>query len=112
MGSWLGSIISSIIFGAVIGALARLILPGRQNISVPTTIIAGMIAAFVGTLIARLFGFNDTKGVDWWQLIIQVALALVAVTFAARRFSTSHSNVTPPRPPTSAPPSGFNPTGT
>jgi uncharacterized membrane protein YeaQ/YmgE (transglycosylase-associated protein family) len=86
MGSWLGSIISSIIGGAVIGSLARLILPGRQNISLPTTILAGMVAAFAGTLVARIFGFHDTAGFDWWERIIQVVFALVAVTYAARRF--------------------------
>jgi uncharacterized membrane protein YeaQ/YmgE (transglycosylase-associated protein family) len=97
--SWLWSVISSIIFGAVIGALARLILPGRQNISVPMTIIAGMVAAFVGSLIARAFGWNDTKGVDWLELIIQLVLAVVAVSFVARRWSrpsTSSSSTTPP----------------
>jgi uncharacterized membrane protein YeaQ/YmgE (transglycosylase-associated protein family) len=82
----ISDILSSIVVGAILGAVARFILPGKQNISVPTTIIAGMIAAFVGTLIARLFGFHDTKGIDWWERIIQVGLALVAITFAAQRF--------------------------
>lgn len=86
MGSWFGSIISSIIAGVIFGSLARLILPGKQNISVFTTIVAGAIAAFVGTLIARIFGFHDTRGIDWWERIIQVILAIIAVAYAARRF--------------------------
>ncbi len=84
-------IVSSIILGAILGGLARLILPGKQNISVLTTVIAGMVAAFVGTLIARLFGYNDTKGVDWWELLTQIVLALVAVSFAAQRFQAGRS---------------------
>jgi uncharacterized membrane protein YeaQ/YmgE (transglycosylase-associated protein family) len=91
MGSWLGSIISSIIAGAILGALARLILPGRQNISIPTTVIAGMIAAFAGSLIARIFGFNDTSGVDWWELFLQIVLAIIAVTYAAKKFPAKNS---------------------
>ncbi|HEY2793121.1 MAG TPA: hypothetical protein VGJ28_12215, partial [Micromonosporaceae bacterium] len=71
----IGNIISSIVIGAVLGALARFILPGKQNISIPTTIIAGMAAAFVGWAIAAIFGFNDTKGFDWWERILQVVLA-------------------------------------
>lgn len=95
MGSWLGSIISSIIGGAIIGGLARLILPGRQNISLPTTILAGIVAAFLGTLVARIFGFHDTKGIDWWERIIQVVFALIAVSYAARRFpAKAHSTPT------------------
>jgi uncharacterized membrane protein YeaQ/YmgE (transglycosylase-associated protein family) len=82
----IGNIVSSIVIGAVLGVLARFILPGKQNISIPTTVIAGMVAAFVGWLIAAIFGFNDTKGFDWWERIVQVVLALVAVTFAANRF--------------------------
>lgn len=92
MGSWIGSIVTSIVFGGILGALARLILPGKQNISIGTTILAGIVAAFVGSLIARLFGFNDTKGIDWLELILQVVLALIAVTLAARRYpDKSHS---------------------
>ncbi len=86
MGSWLASIISSIILGAILGSLARLILPGKQNISVVTTVVAGIIAAFVGSLIARIFGFNDTRGIDWWEWFLQIVLALVAVSVAAQRF--------------------------
>ena len=99
MGSWLGSIISSIIGGAIIGALARLILPGKQNISLTVTVIAGMVAAFLGTLVARIFGFHDTKGIDWWERIIQVIFALIAVSFAARRFPRKTQTTTGPGSP-------------
>jgi uncharacterized membrane protein YeaQ/YmgE (transglycosylase-associated protein family) len=90
----IGNIISSIVIGAVLGALARFILPGKQNISVPTTIIAGMAAAFVGWAIAAIFGFNDTKGIDWWERILQVVLALIAVTIAAQRFPAKSRTTT------------------
>lgn len=95
MGSWLGSIISSIIAGGIFGGLARLLLPGRQNISVLTTVLAGMVAAFLGTLVARIFGFHDTRGFDWWERIIQVVFAVVAVSYAARRFPAKVHPATP-----------------
>jgi uncharacterized membrane protein YeaQ/YmgE (transglycosylase-associated protein family) len=95
----IGNIISSIILGAVLGALARFILPGKQNISLLTTVLAGMVAAFVGTLIARLFGYHDTKGIDWWELITQIVLAVAAVTFAAQRFPAKHKPTTGANPP-------------
>ena len=63
----IGDILTSIIGGAILGRLARFILPGKQNISIITTVLAGIIAAFVGTLIARLFGFDHTAGIDWWK---------------------------------------------
>ncbi|MDA0566549.1 GlsB/YeaQ/YmgE family stress response membrane protein [Streptomonospora sp. S1-112] len=73
------SIISALIIGLIIGVLARLILPGKQNISIWLTILVGMVAAIIGTLIAGLFGYADTPGVDWWELITQLALAIVGV---------------------------------
>lgn len=80
----IGSIISAIVVGIIIGLLGRLVAPGKQNISLLVTMIVGIIAAFVGTLIANALGVGDTKGIDWIELIIQVALAAVGVTIAAR----------------------------
>ncbi len=72
-------IISGIIIGLIIGVLARMILPGKQRIGIWLTIAVGVVAALVGTLIASWFGVNDTKGIDWIELIIQLVLAMVGV---------------------------------
>ncbi|MEU6743212.1 GlsB/YeaQ/YmgE family stress response membrane protein [Streptosporangium sandarakinum] len=80
----LGSIIAAIIIGAVIGALARLILPGRQNISIGMTVIVGIVAALVGTAIAAALGLADTPGIDWWEHLIQLALAVIGVLAVAQ----------------------------
>ncbi len=79
----LGSIIGALIIGIILGALARLILPGRQNIPIWLTILVGIVAAFVGTLIARAIGVADTSGFDWWEHIIQLALAVVGIGLVA-----------------------------
>ncbi|MEV4250287.1 GlsB/YeaQ/YmgE family stress response membrane protein [Streptosporangium canum] len=75
----IGSIVSAIVIGAIIGALARLIIPGRQNLSIGLTLIVGIVAALIGTLIAALLGFANTRGIDWWEHILQLALAVVGV---------------------------------
>ncbi len=49
-------IITAIIIGAIIGALGRLVIPGKQNIPIWLTIVIGIVAAFIGTFIARAFG--------------------------------------------------------
>ena len=49
-------IITAIVVGAIIGALARLILPGRQNIPIWLTIVVGIVAAVIGTFLARAMG--------------------------------------------------------
>jgi uncharacterized membrane protein YeaQ/YmgE (transglycosylase-associated protein family) len=79
----IGGIISAIIVGLIIGALGRLVVPGRQNIPIWLTIVIGIVAALIGTAIARVFGWANTPGVDWIELIIQVVLAAVGVALVA-----------------------------
>jgi uncharacterized membrane protein YeaQ/YmgE (transglycosylase-associated protein family) len=77
------AIISAIVVGAIVGVLGRLVVPGRQNISVLVTVLIGIVAALVGTLIARWIGVSDTNGIDWIQLLIQVVLAAIGVAVVA-----------------------------
>ena len=76
-------IITAIIIGLIIGALGRLVVPGKQNIPIWLTILIGIVAAIVGTFIAAALGVADTRGIDWIELIIQVALAAAGVSLVA-----------------------------
>jgi uncharacterized membrane protein YeaQ/YmgE (transglycosylase-associated protein family) len=76
-------IITAIIVGLIIGALGRLVVPGKQNIPIWLTILIGIVAALIGTFIASALGVNDTRGIDWIELIIQIVLAAVGVSIAA-----------------------------
>jgi len=77
-------IISAIIVGIVIGALGRLVLPGKQRISIWLTMLIGIITALLGTAIAGALGVADTRGIDWIELAIQVALAAGGVALVTR----------------------------
>ncbi len=81
----ISAIISAIVVGAIIGALGRLIVPGRQSISIWVTIAIGIVAALIGTFIAQAVGVATTNGIDWIELVIQVALAAVGVSLVAGR---------------------------
>jgi uncharacterized membrane protein YeaQ/YmgE (transglycosylase-associated protein family) len=74
-----GGIISAIVVGLIIGALGRLVVPGKQHIPIWLTIVVGIVAALIGTAIARGAGWADTDGVDWIEIAIQVVLAAVGV---------------------------------
>ncbi|GHJ40905.1 membrane protein [Streptomyces sp. TS71-3] len=84
LGMGIAGVFSAIVIGIVIGVLGRLVVPGRQHIGVIWTILVGIVAAFVGTGIAAAFGVADTKGIDWIEIVIQVVLAAVGVTFLDR----------------------------
>jgi uncharacterized membrane protein YeaQ/YmgE (transglycosylase-associated protein family) len=79
----IGGIISAIIIGAILGVVGRVVAPGRQPIPWWLTILVGIVAAFIGTFIARLFGVADTNGIDWIEIILQVIVAAIGVTIAA-----------------------------
>ena len=72
-------IITALIVGLIIGALGRLVVPGKQNIPIWLTMVIGVVAALLGTVIARAFGVESTSGIDWIELLFQVLLAAVGV---------------------------------
>jgi uncharacterized membrane protein YeaQ/YmgE (transglycosylase-associated protein family) len=79
----LGSIIGLLIAGVILGFLGRLIAPGEQKIPVWLTIVAGIVGALVGYLVATWVGVRYTGGFDWWRHIFQVIAAVLAVMLAA-----------------------------
>ena len=62
----IGTIIASIIVGLIIGALGRLLVPGKQNISIIVTIIIGIVAnLIVGWGLGAIFGYSNSNGNDY-----------------------------------------------
>jgi uncharacterized membrane protein YeaQ/YmgE (transglycosylase-associated protein family) len=81
-------IITAVVIGAIIGALARLILPGRQNIPIWLTIVVGIVAAVIGTFLARAVGISTaTSGIDWLELLVQLVVAVGGVALVAGIYS-------------------------
>ena len=74
IGFW--DIVWYIIAGLVIGALARLILPGKQAMSIWMTILLGVVAAIIGGILWNAI-FPDNEGVAWIGSIIVAVLLLV-----------------------------------
>jgi len=66
--------IGFLVAGLIIGALARLIKPGKQHLGVLATLVLGLVGSLIGGLIAQLFGTGDI-----WELnILGFVLAVVA----------------------------------
>jgi len=66
--------IGFIIAGLIIGALARLIKPGKQNLGILATLGLGLVGSVIGGLIAWLLG----TGSIWELNILGFVLAVVA----------------------------------
>jgi uncharacterized membrane protein YeaQ/YmgE (transglycosylase-associated protein family) len=76
---WISTIIVALLAGLILGPLARLLVPGKQNIGVVLTVLVGAGAALVGGIIATALGVGETSGIDWIKHLIQVVLAVLGV---------------------------------
>jgi uncharacterized membrane protein YeaQ/YmgE (transglycosylase-associated protein family) len=76
-------IITAIVFGLIIGALARLVVPGKQNIPIWLTIVIGIVGALIGTVIYRYLISPDSSGFNIIEVILQVVVAALGVFLVA-----------------------------
>jgi len=81
-------VVSMLVIGAVVGPLGRLLVPARRSIPTGFTVLIGVLAAFVGSLLARAVGIpTATSGIDWLELLIQVIVAAVGVLSVANLYA-------------------------
>jgi len=84
--------IGFIVFGLVVGALARLIKPGRQNLSLLATLGLGLVGSVIGGTVAWLLGTGTIWELDFLGAVVAIvaAVALVGTAEAVTSKSSSH----------------------
>lgn len=85
------NIVWMLIAGAVVGVIARLLLPGRQAIPWWAVVGAGVVGMLIGDLLAGALGVDDTRGIDWIRHVLQLAAAIGAVGLTAGLMGRSTS---------------------
>ncbi|HEY7535249.1 MAG TPA: GlsB/YeaQ/YmgE family stress response membrane protein [Thermodesulfobacteriota bacterium] len=70
-------IISWIVLGLIAGAIAKLILPGKDPGGIIVTIIIGIIGALIGGFIGTRLGFGEPTGINLHSLLIAVAGSII-----------------------------------
>jgi uncharacterized membrane protein YeaQ/YmgE (transglycosylase-associated protein family) len=90
-----GSIILAIVVGAIVGLVARLVMPGRQNVGMIMTVVIGAVGALIGSVVASQFGYHNANGgIAWIPFFIGVAVAIVLIaayeTLTGRRGTRLH----------------------
>jgi uncharacterized membrane protein YeaQ/YmgE (transglycosylase-associated protein family) len=79
-----GSIVSTIVVGLVVGAIAKLLMPGKDPGGFIVTILIGIAGAFVGTWIGRMFaGENYVAG--WIMSIVGAMILLLLYRLIKRK---------------------------
>lgn len=88
----IGTIISAIVVGLIVGALARLVLPGKQNIGVIMTVILGALGSFIGSWLTYKLGYNNSNG-GWEVVPFVVGIVVAAVLIAGFVAATGRRTV-------------------
>ena len=81
----LGDILAYIIFGFIVGALARFVLPGRRHLGCIATILAGIAGSFIAGIIVRALTGNQSYKPGWIASILGAMLVVWLVTRSQRR---------------------------
>jgi uncharacterized membrane protein YeaQ/YmgE (transglycosylase-associated protein family) len=75
----LGTILLYVLIGAVVGIIARLLIPGTGGMGWVVTIVVGVLGAVIGGWLAGAV-FEETEGVDWIASILVAALLVWIVS--------------------------------
>lgn len=75
-------ILGLIIVGLIIGALARLLKPGRQSMSILATMGLGIVGAIIGGIIADVLNVGSVFELNFWGFVFAVIAAVLLVGVA------------------------------
>lgn len=84
----IGTIVGAIVVGLIVGALARLVMPGKQDIGIVMTTLLGALGSLVGSWLTYKFGYTNANG--GFEIIpflvgIIVAIGLIAAYLGVTR---------------------------
>lgn len=71
--------IGFIVAGLIIGALARLIKPGKQNLGLLATLLLGLVGSVIGGVVASLLGTGDIFELNFLGFVVAVIASVLLV---------------------------------
>lgn len=85
------AILGFLVFGLIIGAVARLIKPGKQNLSILATLGLGVVGSVIGGVLASLIGTGKITELDFLGTVFAVIAAVLLVGTAEALTGRSNS---------------------
>lgn len=80
----MSGIIGFIVFGLVVGVLARLLVPGRQALTLGMTLLLGVIGSIIGGVVANALGTGDVFELNFIGAVVAIAAAVVLIVIGER----------------------------
>lgn len=80
--------IGFIVFGLVVGVVARLLLPGRQHLSLVLTLLIGLVGSVIGGVVANALGTGDIFELNFLGAIVAILSAAVLIAVVDKGAST------------------------
>ena len=76
--------IGFIVFGLVVGVVARLLVPGRQHLGIVMTVVLGVIGSVVGGVVANALGTGDVFELNFVGSVVAIVTAIVLIVIGNR----------------------------
>ena len=76
--------IGFIVFGLVVGVVARLIVPGRQHLSLGATVLLGLVGSVAGGLVANALGTGDIFELNIIGSLVAIGAAVLLIIVGDR----------------------------
>ena len=80
------AVIGWIVFGLIVGALAKLVMPGRDPGGIIVTMLLGILGALLGGFIGRAMGlYGPGEAAGWLMSFLGAVILLVLYRMLVRR---------------------------
>jgi uncharacterized membrane protein YeaQ/YmgE (transglycosylase-associated protein family) len=76
--------IGFVVFGLVVGVLARVIVPGKQQLTLMTTVVLGLLGSVAGCLVANALGTGDLLELNFVGAVVAILASVVLIVVGER----------------------------
>lgn len=77
-------VIGFVVFGLVVGVVARAVVPGRQELSIVVTLVLGLIGSIAGGLVANALGTGDLFELNVIGSLVAILASIVLIVVGER----------------------------